>query len=356
MTHDRDELDDVDPAVLARYLSGEGTREDREVIQRWVGADLARRQRLETLRARWSEAAAQRPRFDIDGMWARVDRATRETPPLVLRPAHTTPRAAPRLWVEASGARWRPAVGAIAAALLVTAGAVLWRAAARPAPDAAAPMREIATTKGQRTRILLRDGTRVELSVDSKLRYANAFGEKTRDVYLEGEGYFEVVHDAKHPFIVHANGARAEDIGTEFGVRAYPGDTAVQVVVQSGRVSLQPANASGAAPVLGAGELGRVSANSATVTVQRVDPAAYLAWRTGTLVFDNATLADVVAQLRHWYDVRLELGDPSLAGKRLTASFHDDSLAEVLRTIAVTLDLRAEQRNGAVTLMPNDSR
>jgi transmembrane sensor len=167
-------------------------------------------------------------------------------------------------------------------------------------------------------------------------------------VYLTGEGYFEVAHDAAHPFRVHARGATAEDIGTAFVVRAYAEDSTVRVVVAEGSVSLgaaadrsSPAVSPGA--VLTAGQLGVLRQGEARPTVRRVNVDAYLAWTEGRLVFDDLPLGDAMAQLGRWYDVPVRIADPSLTSRTLTASFTTESLRDVLASLAPVLDVRFER-------------
>ena len=80
---------------------------------------------------------------------------------------------------------------------------------------------------------------RVTLNAGSRLRWRADYGARTREVQLEGEGYFEVRHDGARPFRVHAPGAVAEDLGTRFTVRAYPEGSGVEVAVAEGRVALR---------------------------------------------------------------------------------------------------------------------
>src|SRR5690349_5983425 len=131
----------------------------------------------------------------------------------------------------AAGERWRVAVGAIAASLILAVGAALWlRHDDTPTQAAAEPAaREFATGRGQRATIRLVDGSRVELGYASTLRVRQIDGGR-RELFLEGEAVFDVVHDESRPFIVHAANATTEDLGTVFSVRAYPGDSAVRVV------------------------------------------------------------------------------------------------------------------------------
>ena len=170
-----------------------------------------------------------------------------------------------------------------------------------------------------------------------------------------------VTHDSLRPFRVTTPLGVAEDIGTEFVVTTYPEAHGLRVVVASGMVALrQPPRAPGRTlpadsfplVTLAQGDLARLD-SAGTATVSRVDPAAYVAWTRGALVFDGATLHDVLPQLARWYDLDFRLADSSLARRRLTTTFRDQSVSQVLDLMALSLDLRVQRDGRTVTLYPS---
>jgi transmembrane sensor len=196
---------------------------------------------------------------------------------------------------------------------------------------------------------MLADGSRVVLNAGSRLRYAEDFGRPgvAREVHLDGEAYFEVTHDATRPFRVHAGPALAEDLGTRFSVRAYAG-TRAQVVVAEGRVSMRSnTTARLDSAILGPGQRGRLapdgSATSGTVLVDSVNPQRYLSWTSGTLTLDDVPLREAVPMLERWFDIELRLADSTLADRRVTAVYRDQSLSQVLDALALALGARYER-------------
>lgn len=216
-------------------------------------------------------------------------------------------------------------------------------------------MRQVATAKGHLTSVRLSDGTRVLLSADSKLRFPAGFG-GTRDVYLEGEAFFDVMHDPSRPFVVHAAGASTRVLGTKFSVRAYAGEPDVRVAVAEGRVRLRPERADSAAGVvLARNQLGRVSLAGEVSVHRDVDVQEYMDWVSGRIAFEDAPLREVLRELRYWYDADFILTDPSLDSLRLTAAFRQEPLDVVVRAIARTLDLEW-QRAGSAIVFSRPSR
>jgi len=251
--------------------------------------------------------------------------------------------------------RRRPGTGShgfrIAAVLVLAAGAAaLWRLESLCRAPA---MREFATARGRRAAIELADGTRIVLSVDSKLRVPADYGQTVRAVYLEGAAYFAIAHDAAKPFAVHAGQGIIWDLGTRFGVRAYADEQDVEVVVADGKVRLRAAGGlDSAGQVVSEGELSRLDHTGVASLPRRVDPQRYLGWAAGRLVFQDAPLREVLPQLARWYDVDLTLGSPALAGRRLTLSVRGEPVVQVLDAIALLTHARYERAGRSVTFYP----
>src|SRR2546429_6611887 len=152
----------------------------------------------------------------------------------------------PRRWPGATSPGFR-----IAAVLALVAGAAaVWRVeSVRHEPA----MREFATARGRRAAIEFTDGTRIVLSADSKLRVPADYGVTARAVYLAGEAYFAIAHDAAKPFAVHAGPGVIWDLGTRFGVRAYADEPEVEVVVAAGKVRVRAARNTDSAGPAGGG-------------------------------------------------------------------------------------------------------
>ncbi len=229
--------------------------------------------------------------------------------------------------------------------------------------------REVSTAVGHRTVVRLRDGTQITLAPKSRLRYTADYGKAQRDVYLDGEAYFQVTLDTRHPFRVHTARSITEDLGTAFVVRAYVEQPTTEVIVAEGRVALWRADTSrtsaalearsDARPglVLAARDLGRLDADGGVTLRRGIDVARQLAWTSGVLAFDGAPLRDVVLTLRRWYnvDVHLESADSALGARRLTATFTNESIDRVVERIALTLGLRVERAEGSVFVLRNRS-
>lgn len=361
---------------IVRYIAGECAPFEAVRIQQWIAADPALWERFQALERAWRmcmEDPARR--WNVDAACTTLRRSRLNAAPLHAgehEPAHerTMPLS---LWTR-THERWTPgwvgvpAALALALALTIAAsGALGWRVllGRAPAHETVVPLQEVATARGQRATITLADGTRIVLGAASSIRYPRDFGTGTRrDVYLDGQAYFEVVHDTLHPFRVYTERGVAEDLGTEFVVTAYSATPGMQVVVASGEVALRYAGASLADSgigqrragvpgfTLGPGELGSIDSAGKITTSRVADVSLYLAWTRGRLVFRGVPLRDALPSISRWYDVDIVLGDSVLAGRRLVAEFGAHSAHEVVRLIALAVDARYEQRGDTIVLLP----
>ena len=333
--------------LLDRYLAGEVSARDAEAVRRWLADDPEHRLLLEDLRLIKRVAAERAPESSTDAAWAKAVKALEVAP-------------APQRRVSR-----RLLVAALAAAAVVVAliggpgvGGLLRR---RP------QWKEYATTAAQRMVIRLQDGTQVTLAPRSRVRYTADYGRAHRDLYLDGEAYFQVAPDSQRLLRVHTAGSVTEDLGTAFVVRAYADQIATEVVVAEGRVALWRADTTAAsrgrglppdAPptlVLGARDLGRLDRSGVATLRRGVDVGRHLAWTRGVLAFDGTPLADVVRTLERWYNVEIRLADSALALRRLTATFTNEPIDLVLKRIALTLGLHVERADGSVLLLRNGS-
>ena len=352
--------------ALHRYVTSASSEGERRSVEAWASMSAQRRRYLDAMRRLYARTEP-RERGSAERAWQAV-MARMERPVADGAPSFQPPWEEDAVRVNVSRRRHasqaRVLGGAFAGrrsarALMVSVAATIILAAAglhalgRPSTPAPAPspMRVIATSRGQRATIQLDDGTQVVLGVESRLRFAADFGSRTRAVYLDGTAYFHIAHNAAMPFEVHTANAVTRDIGTQFVVRAYPGDGGTAVVVTEGAVALErPGVPRERLALLTRDERGVLADGADSASVSVVDPGRYTAWMRSRLVFRDTPLAAVARELGRWYDVDVELGDSTLATVPFSASFAVESLREAIATITTVLPLRAVRRGPVVTL------
>lgn len=270
------------------------------------------------------------PKFDTDAGWDRFANAH-------LQAGRTRRRA----W----GGGMTPGMWRIAAVItLVAIGTAAWWTRQRH------DLVEIVAVNGVSRTVTLGDGSTIILNGGSRVRYARSMGRGARDVELEGEAAFSVTHDANRPFRVHARHGVIEDIGTKFTVRAYPERPTVEVGVFEGSVILSAPSNIAAGLLLHAGEAAVLDSTAIPRRLYGRSLDRYLAWTTGTLVFEKVTLAEAAQELEHAFGAHVVVDDTLLGRRELNARIRKETIQLALDAICVALDATYEQRDSTFVI------
>jgi transmembrane sensor len=184
---------------------------------------------------------------------------------------------------------------------------------------------------GQKKTLKLADGTKITLNAGSKISYPEQFPGDKREVWLEGEAFFEVARDTARPFTVRAGEVNTRVLGTSFNIRAYPDEQNIQVAVASGKVKVSQNNTN--EKFLLPGKAVDYSIEKQLFKVFEFDRQEVFAWKEGTLYFKDASYQEVKIALERWYGVAVyETGEAKEAWQ-YSGSFQQESLENVLRSI-----------------------
>lgn len=207
-----------------------------------------------------------------------------------------------------------------------------------------------ATGLGGRATVKLTDGSSIELNTNTVIRADVRAGK--RYVSIEkGEAYFDIIHNAKSPFIVDVDGHRITDLGTKFSVREEPGR--VEVTLLEGRASIASVrpNTQGHAAVLTPGDVAIATADSLSVE-QRPKPtlAKELSWRHGLLVFDNARLDDVAAELNRYSGEKIVIAGDGVGKLTIDASVPTDDIRAFTRVAREVFGLHVKDNGDEIVI------
>jgi len=161
---------------------------------------------------------------------------------------------------------------------------------------------------GKRSTITLSDDTKVWLNSGSRLVYAPSFKEKTREVYLEGEGYFEVAKDAQKAFYVHTKELKIKVYGTKFDVQAYDIDNGSNIILVEGKVSVDLKNKFLSKEIfMDPNHKAFLSKEGGEIKVTQVDNIEkYIGWLDGYMTFDNEDLHFLIKRIEKYYNIKIE--------------------------------------------------
>lgn len=202
---------------------------------------------------------------------------------------------------------------------------------------------------GERSQITLYDGTKVWLNSGTKFRYPVAFSKETRDVFIEGEAYFDVAKDAERPFVVRAGQLKIQVLGTRFNVCAYANDNEVATTLDEGSVNaMNTANSKGVK--LNPGEQVILNCKTNELKLQQVKTELFTCWKENLLKYENAPFEEVIKKMERWYDVKI-IVDPAINTKeRYTMTIKTESLREMLHLVSRTTKLKFEIKEDTVLI------
>lgn len=200
-------------------------------------------------------------------------------------------------------------------------------------------IREVYTKPGTRTRIELADGTQVWLNDGTTFRYPEQFSGKNREVYLDGEAYFEVKSDKSNPFIVDNPMMKTVVTGTHFNLSAYSSDQYFEATLLEGKVNLE--NKSHEVS-MSPGQQVQFDALHKKIIQKEVTTENATAWIDGKLIFKDEKLETAIKKLARWYNVEIILSDPELEKYLLTATFQQEKLEQTLTLVSQALPIKYE--------------
>jgi ferric-dicitrate binding protein FerR (iron transport regulator) len=202
------------------------------------------------------------------------------------------------------------------------------------------------TEPGQKLTVFLADGSKAILNSASSIEYKATFQQDSiRLIRLTGEAFFDVAHDQSKPFIVEASGVSTTALGTSFNVLARHEDQ-VEVSLVTGKVAVS--GASGRL-LLEAGERARYA--SGVLAKDSFDADRVIAWKEGTLIFQQASLQSVLRDLEMWYGVRIAVSSQPANASTYTGVFSNRSLKEVLDGMAYVYGFDYDMENKNVTIV-----
>ncbi len=317
--------------LMVKYFQGEASPEEINHLYDWLAEDPINRSLFEEQHQTWmlltKDAIAS---LDIDKEWDSFSSRI-----IVKR----------RTKVISMLSSWRVAASIV---VFVISAAILYYLISTP---------EMTEVYAEEANIehLLPDGSVVTLYKGSKIGYAASFVKEERNVTLEGEANFNVQHDKKHPFIVSGNNLRIMVLGTEFNVNTKAGDGEMNVVLETGTVSLFFKGNESENLILKPGEAAFVNTEEKSMQKSVNTNPNYNAWLTGNIVFNNTALEEVEEILEKVYHVEIVM-DENLKDCTLTATFEKQSFDQVINVISETLGIKDSRSKDNIIYLDGNCR
>jgi len=190
----------------------------------------------------------------------------------------------------------------------------------------------IETASGERSRVVLPDGTKVLISNNTRLTYPASFGKQARKIKLTGEAFFEVSQNKKHPFIIESDEAQIKVLGTVFNVYAYQDEPFFEVTLQTGRVEVISNKHPQTPMVLQPNEKARMNYKDGILVKERTDLRVETAWMRGDLFFRSESLLQIFKKIERFYGVNITYSG-ELPAETFTGGYRETDIIQVLNNL-----------------------
>ena len=252
--------------------------------------------------------------------------------------------------------------------LFISVSTIIYFTVTRPKTSEIVAFNEIIVPLGEKSQIILADGTHIWINSSSKLRYPVTFNKSERTVYLEGEAFFEVTKNEIQPFVVNTPDLKVKVLGTSFNVKNYPGDRNAVTTVVKGLVSVESKKEKSESVLLNPNENLVLNTLSIPEEVQntkvvekenniepkrihpivnkKVNVEAITSWKDQMLVFSDEPLEEVALKMERWYNVKIYILDQDLKKERYRGKFvNNETIYQVFEAIKFTTPIRYKSKN-----------
>ncbi|WP_158655274.1 FecR family protein [Flavivirga eckloniae] len=205
---------------------------------------------------------------------------------------------------------------------------------------------------GKRFQVVLSDGTKVHLNAGTSLRYPIKFlNGLNREVFLDGEAYFDVVKDAKHPFLVNAKDLNIKVLGTRFNITSYPENEMINTILVEGAVEVFEKDKDTEAPlVLKPGYKASWHKQHKNINVEKVNIEQYVAWMNGRLILNEVPFEAIQKKLQRQYNVTFINNNEALKSRKFTGRFDIESIDQVMKSLSISASFNYVLNNNQIII------
>lgn len=340
----------IDWDLILNYLDGNISDSEEKKLQKWANENSRNSKELELLTKIWKFPASGLPEPDLDSALQNVkDKITKvsslgaEKTSEVFKIGYKVSRKNLfELLISPGFLKAAVAVIIFAAGIFFISKWISTK-----------PLREISVANKMIKDIVLFHGTKVKLDAGSTLKYSEKFEGNKREVFLNGEGYFEVTPDKIRPFIVYTNSAQIKVVGTKFNVRAWQKNDNVVVAVVDGEVLFGRSNNNNKTDNITVlkGQTSSIDEKGKVSSPVYTDVSEHLSWMKREMHFQSKTLEEVLDQLSRWYDIKFSLPNDSYKKRLITVFIQNKPIRDILELISLMMNFKYEKSGNHVKFL-----
>ena len=311
--------------LLLKYIEGDATDSEKASVTIWLDSDIENMKEYLALRklhdiSIWQASPATKPEQKTNGKYYRRSRK-----------------------IIFSGIMKY-------AAILVVAIIVSRFIFPELKPAQTLAMQSLYVPAGQRAEITLEDGTKVWLNANTTLTFPNQFSGQTREVCINGEGYFEVVSNKLKPFIVKTEKYNIKVWGTKFNVMAYSGHENFETALFEGSVEvMKPGGSKGT--LIQPDQ--RIFQKNEQLAIAPITDLNHQLWKEGIISFQDESFAELVNKLRLYFDMKIEVKKDKILNHQCTGKFRTkDGIEHILKVLQLRnkFDYTIDEKTNTITI------
>ncbi len=346
--------------LLVRFFDGTASDEEKTTILNWLKEDAENVKEFERLEALWTLSSSVRQN-DSETETALVSFKKRKEEAKNDRKAKTIKLIINRVY-------------SIAAIIIVIFGITATIYMLKD--DSEKPTLSYFETyipKKQRGQMTLPDGTKIWLNSDTKIKYSSSFNSlEKREVFLQGEAYFEVAKNKEKPFYVYTNKLTVNVLGTTFNVKSYPNDKEVETALVEGSVKI--INVEGSSKkeyLLKPNERAVFKKDKQSMTIQQLQTGSVsdepktlndkkkeeihletiVSWRKEQLIFENETFESIAVKLERWFNLKITIENEKLKNDHFTGKFiNNETIYQILNIINETTPIHYVEKDKEINI------
>lgn len=364
----QDNLNTYDSLII-KYLKEELTPEEKTDLLHWVNSDKANKRYFDEFREIWIASLAAAEDNEAENMEA-FHKFRKEI--------GVSDRFSYPFNITLNTLKKYAAVIVIACSV---SGFLFYNLGKKQVSPSLSAKNELVVPFGSKAEFTLADGTKVTLNAGSKLKYSGSYGITDRTLQLEGEAYFKVAKNRELPFIVKTTHVDVRALGTEFNVKAYPGEGTIETTLVEGSVNIDRNNTknSSGITILKPNQkftyyIKKASSNEVAVTKEVVkvaekpvalqhdtaiitrlnDVAPVISWKENKWIIENQNLQHLAIEMERKFDVKINFNSERLKNFRFTGTLLNEPIEQVLMVMGVSAPITYKIKGKEVFLFEGE--
>lgn len=328
--------------LITKYLSNEMDENERANFEIDAALDPVNAALISEMKREWKmlDKYSNKKKIDADKAWDKLS-SRLDTEQLIPESPVQRPRFSTRRVLSYAAAL----VGVAA-----IASAILWGIKSTPAEQ----MVSVLNANSDNTVVqTLADGSIIYINNNTTFSYPKHFASDERKVALNGEAFFDIAHNPEKPFIIETDDAYVEVLGTAFNIKSYV-KNGFELVVERGKVRVTLKSDPNTPQTVVAGEKMSISGDHLHKS-QWVNDGS-LAWRIGKMQFKDETLQNIITVINRNYDANISIPDAEVADRRMTVTFNNNSVNDIVELICLSMKLNYEHHGNQTILSNNDAK